>query len=201
MKLKWGYRLSAVGLVLLLGVFYGCAGREYAPKGQVMVLPQGVAGRGSSRGIGKGCREGQGMPRGVRRRGEDEERRIRYLLGVPYRRGDRQGESGDRPREWPLPEESGSAASASARPRRPSRFRRTRPRSIRASAQSSTGRPQAPPARRSTRGSEAWIRTAPGRYAPAARRNIRSPRWAMAAPGRTRRRSPWFPRLHLRPYP
>jgi OmpA-OmpF porin, OOP family len=35
MKLKWGYRLSAVGLVLLLGVFYGCAGREYAPKGQV----------------------------------------------------------------------------------------------------------------------------------------------------------------------
>jgi OOP family OmpA-OmpF porin len=35
MKHKWAYRLSAVGLVLLLGVFYGCAGREYAPKGQV----------------------------------------------------------------------------------------------------------------------------------------------------------------------
>src|SRR5512134_135829 len=49
------------------------------------------------------------MPRGVRRRGEDEERRVRYLPVVPYRRGDRQGESGGRPRERPLPEESGSA--------------------------------------------------------------------------------------------
>jgi len=35
MKLKWAYRLSAVGLVLLLGVFYGCAGRELAPKNGV----------------------------------------------------------------------------------------------------------------------------------------------------------------------
>ena len=35
MKRKSGYRLSAVGLVLLMGVFYGCAGREYAPKKQV----------------------------------------------------------------------------------------------------------------------------------------------------------------------
>lgn len=35
MKHKWAYRLSAVGLVLLLGVFYGCAGREFAPKNTV----------------------------------------------------------------------------------------------------------------------------------------------------------------------
>jgi len=35
MKRKSVYRLSAVGLVLLMGVFYGCAGREYAPKKQV----------------------------------------------------------------------------------------------------------------------------------------------------------------------
>jgi outer membrane protein OmpA-like peptidoglycan-associated protein len=36
MKLKLAYRLSAVSLVLLLGVFYGCAGREYAPKNSIM---------------------------------------------------------------------------------------------------------------------------------------------------------------------
>jgi len=35
MKHKSAYRLSAVGLVLLLGVFYGCAGREFAPKNAV----------------------------------------------------------------------------------------------------------------------------------------------------------------------
>jgi len=35
MKRKSVYRLSAVGLVLLMGVFYGCAGREFAPKKQV----------------------------------------------------------------------------------------------------------------------------------------------------------------------
>ena len=35
MKLKLAYRLSAVSLVLLLGVFYGCAGREFAPKNAV----------------------------------------------------------------------------------------------------------------------------------------------------------------------
>lgn len=35
MKHKWAYRLSAVGLVLVLGVFYGCAGREFAPKNTV----------------------------------------------------------------------------------------------------------------------------------------------------------------------
>ena len=35
MHLKRAYRLSAVGLVLLLGAFYGCAGREFAPKNAV----------------------------------------------------------------------------------------------------------------------------------------------------------------------
>jgi len=35
MKRKLAYRLSAVGLVLLLGAFYGCAGREFAPKNAV----------------------------------------------------------------------------------------------------------------------------------------------------------------------
>jgi OmpA-OmpF porin, OOP family len=35
MHLKLAYRLSAIGLLLLLGVFYGCAGREFAPKRQV----------------------------------------------------------------------------------------------------------------------------------------------------------------------
>jgi OOP family OmpA-OmpF porin len=35
MKLKLAYHLSAVSLVLLLGVFYGCAGREFAPKNAV----------------------------------------------------------------------------------------------------------------------------------------------------------------------
>lgn len=35
MNLKPGYRLSAVSLFLLLGVFYGCAGREFAPKRQI----------------------------------------------------------------------------------------------------------------------------------------------------------------------
>ena len=57
MKLKWGYRLSAVGLVLLLGVFYGCAGREYAPKGQVMYyhkeLPAADRAVESARAAGK----------------------------------------------------------------------------------------------------------------------------------------------------
>ena len=36
MKVKRIYRLSAVGLLLLLGAFYGCAGREYAPNRGVM---------------------------------------------------------------------------------------------------------------------------------------------------------------------
>jgi len=36
MKLKWVYRLSAVGLLLLMGAFFGCAGREYAPKRGLM---------------------------------------------------------------------------------------------------------------------------------------------------------------------
>jgi len=36
MNLKRAYRLSAVGLVLLLGAFYGCAGLEYAPKRGMM---------------------------------------------------------------------------------------------------------------------------------------------------------------------
>jgi len=35
MKHKLAYRLSAVGLVLILGLFYGCAGREFAPKNAV----------------------------------------------------------------------------------------------------------------------------------------------------------------------
>src|SRR5512140_974084 len=35
MNLKLMHRLSAVSLLLLLGVFYGCAGRELAPKQQV----------------------------------------------------------------------------------------------------------------------------------------------------------------------
>lgn len=35
MNLKMMHRLSAVGLLLVLGVFYGCAGREYAPKQQI----------------------------------------------------------------------------------------------------------------------------------------------------------------------
>jgi OOP family OmpA-OmpF porin len=35
MNLKLAYRLSAICLLLLLGVFYGCAGREFAPKRQV----------------------------------------------------------------------------------------------------------------------------------------------------------------------
>ena len=35
MNLKLAYRLSAICLLLLLGVFYGCAGREYAPKSQI----------------------------------------------------------------------------------------------------------------------------------------------------------------------
>jgi outer membrane protein OmpA-like peptidoglycan-associated protein len=36
MNLKRMHRLSAVSLLLLLGVFYGCAGREYAPNRGVM---------------------------------------------------------------------------------------------------------------------------------------------------------------------
>jgi OmpA-OmpF porin, OOP family len=36
MNLKMMHRLSAIGLLLLLGVFYGCAGREYAPNRGVM---------------------------------------------------------------------------------------------------------------------------------------------------------------------
>ena len=35
MNLKLAYRLSAIGLLLIPGVFYGCAGREFAPKQQV----------------------------------------------------------------------------------------------------------------------------------------------------------------------
>jgi outer membrane protein OmpA-like peptidoglycan-associated protein len=35
MNLKLAYRLSAICLLLLLGVFYGCAGREFAPKRQI----------------------------------------------------------------------------------------------------------------------------------------------------------------------
>jgi outer membrane protein OmpA-like peptidoglycan-associated protein len=36
MNLKLAYRLSAISLLLLLGVFYGCAGREFAPNRGVM---------------------------------------------------------------------------------------------------------------------------------------------------------------------
>jgi outer membrane protein OmpA-like peptidoglycan-associated protein len=36
MNLKLTHRLSAMGLLLLMGVFYGCAGREYAPNRGVM---------------------------------------------------------------------------------------------------------------------------------------------------------------------
>ncbi|MBE0568242.1 MAG: OmpA family protein [Deltaproteobacteria bacterium] len=36
MTLRLVNRLSAIGLLLLLGVFYGCAGREYAPNRGVM---------------------------------------------------------------------------------------------------------------------------------------------------------------------
>ena len=57
MKLKWAYRLSAVGLVLLLGVFYGCAGREYAPKNSIMYyhkeLPAADRAVESARAAGK----------------------------------------------------------------------------------------------------------------------------------------------------
>jgi outer membrane protein OmpA-like peptidoglycan-associated protein len=35
MPLRLVNRLSAIGLLLLLGVFYGCAGREFAPKNQI----------------------------------------------------------------------------------------------------------------------------------------------------------------------
>jgi outer membrane protein OmpA-like peptidoglycan-associated protein len=35
MTLRWVNRISAVSLVLLLGAFYGCAGREFAPKKQI----------------------------------------------------------------------------------------------------------------------------------------------------------------------
>jgi OmpA-OmpF porin, OOP family len=57
MKLKWAYRLSAVGLVLLLGVFYGCAGREFAPKNAVWYyhkeLPAADRAVESARAAGK----------------------------------------------------------------------------------------------------------------------------------------------------
>jgi outer membrane protein OmpA-like peptidoglycan-associated protein len=36
MHLQLAYRLSAIGLLLLLGVFYGCAGRVFAPNRGVM---------------------------------------------------------------------------------------------------------------------------------------------------------------------
>ena len=36
MNLKMTHRLSAIGLLLVLGAFYGCAGREYAPNRGVM---------------------------------------------------------------------------------------------------------------------------------------------------------------------
>src|SRR5512141_1601327 len=32
MSHRLAYRLSAIGILMLLGVFYGCAGREFAPK-------------------------------------------------------------------------------------------------------------------------------------------------------------------------
>ena len=37
---KRGYRLCAVGLLFLLGVFYGCAGMEFAPKRQIWYYHQ-----------------------------------------------------------------------------------------------------------------------------------------------------------------
>jgi len=40
MSLKPAYRLSAVGLLLLMGVFYGCAGMEFAPKRQIWYYHQ-----------------------------------------------------------------------------------------------------------------------------------------------------------------
>src|SRR5512141_2275140 len=36
MSHRLAYRLSAIGILMLLGVFYGCAGREYAPNRGVM---------------------------------------------------------------------------------------------------------------------------------------------------------------------
>jgi outer membrane protein OmpA-like peptidoglycan-associated protein len=61
MNLKLAYRLSAIGLLLLLGAFYGCAGREYAPNRGVMYyhkeLPAADRAVEAARAAGKdkGC--------------------------------------------------------------------------------------------------------------------------------------------------
>ena len=184
MKRKLAYRLSAVGLVLLLGVFYGCAGREYAPKRGVWYyhkeLPAADRAVEAARAAGKDkeCPAEFAAAEKMKNDAYNIYWACRTAEGIAKANEATALANGLCPRKAVAP------PPPPRRPRRPSGFQRTRPRSIRASAQSSTGRRQAPPAHRSTRGSEAWIRTAPGRYAPAARRNIRSPRWARAAPGR-----------------
>src|SRR3989337_3989817 len=67
------------------------------------VLPQGTARRRPGGRGGKGGGEGQGVPRRVRGRREDEKRGVRDLLVVPHEGRDRKSERGGGSREVALP--------------------------------------------------------------------------------------------------
>src|SRR3972149_4951780 len=67
------------------------------------VLPQGTARRRPGGRGGKGGGEGQGVPRRVRGRREDEKRGVRDLLVVPHEGRDRKSERGGGSSEVALP--------------------------------------------------------------------------------------------------
>src|SRR3990172_8837283 len=67
------------------------------------VLPQGTARRRPGGRGGKGGGEGQGVPRRVRGRREDEKRGVRDLLVVPHEGRDRKNERSARSPQIPPP--------------------------------------------------------------------------------------------------